>query len=95
MLYRLLYFNFLQKIWPEGYQLAGAVGFKFPYFTSTPLSMVVPQASPVAIKLMEILMDWNPNNRPTAQAGLKHPYFQVISTCNVYTKYLPSNNCKM
>lgn len=39
--------------------------------------MVVPQASPVAIKLMEILLDWNPINRPTAQSALKHTYFQV------------------
>ncbi|KAI4472208.1 mitogen-activated protein kinase [Holotrichia oblita] len=66
-----------KKIWSEGYQLAGAVGFKFPYFTSTPLSNVVPQASAVGIKLMDVLLDWNPSGRPTAQAALKHSYFQI------------------
>lgn len=66
-----------KKLWPEGYQLAGAVGFKFPYFTSTPLTAVVPQASPVAINLMDVLLDWNPSVRPTSHAALKHPYFQV------------------
>ncbi|KAI4472192.1 mitogen-activated protein kinase [Holotrichia oblita] len=66
-----------KKVWPEGYQLAGAVGFKFPYFTSTPLSNVVPQASAVGIKLMDVLLDWNPSGRPTAQAALKHSYFQI------------------
>ncbi|GJQ84167.1 hypothetical protein Trydic_g2844 [Trypoxylus dichotomus] len=66
-----------KKIWSEGYQLAGAVGFKFPYFTSTPLGSVVPQASGVGIKLIDILLDWNPSGRPTAQAALKHSYFQI------------------
>ncbi|KAK9701584.1 Protein kinase domain [Popillia japonica] len=66
-----------KKVWSEGYQLAGAVGFKFPYFTSTPLCNVVPQASAVGIKLMDILLDWNPSGRPTAQAALKHSYFQI------------------
>lgn len=68
---------FLQKQWPEGYQLAGAVGFKFPYFAATPLNNVVPQASLVAISLMDMLLDWNPSRRPTAQSALKHQYFQV------------------
>ncbi|XP_071057401.1 serine/threonine-protein kinase dyf-5-like [Onthophagus taurus] len=66
-----------KKNWLEGYQLAGAVGFKFPYFTSTPLSAVVPQASTIGIKLIEVLLDWNSAGRPTAQAALKHSYFQI------------------
>ncbi|XP_017773663.1 PREDICTED: serine/threonine-protein kinase MAK-like isoform X2 [Nicrophorus vespilloides] len=78
-----------KKKWPEGYQLAGAVGFKFPYFSQTPLSAVVPQASQVAVKLMDILMDWNPSNRPTAQAALKHTYFQVGQQ---YTALLAPDN---
>ncbi|KAF2904907.1 hypothetical protein ILUMI_01263 [Ignelater luminosus] len=66
-----------KKHWPEGYQLAGAVGFKFPHFTSTPITAVVPQASEVGVNLIEILLDWNPSRRPTAQSALKHSYFQV------------------
>ncbi|XP_066250527.1 serine/threonine-protein kinase MAK isoform X2 [Euwallacea similis] len=66
-----------KKKWPEGYQLSGAVGFKFPYFSKTPLSEVVPQASPVAVNLMDQLMEWNPAHRPTAQGALKHQYFQI------------------
>ncbi|XP_044745735.1 serine/threonine-protein kinase dyf-5-like [Coccinella septempunctata] len=65
-----------KKKWPEGYQLAGAVGYKFPYFVKTNLSDVVPQASAVLINLLDILLDWNPLDRPTAQAALKHQYFQ-------------------
>lgn len=67
----------MQKQWPEGYQLAGAVGFKFPYFSSTPLSSVVPQASVIAINLIDVFLQWNPASRPTAQTALKHSYFQV------------------
>lgn len=67
----------LQKKWPEGYQLAGAVGYKFPYFVKTNLSDVVPQASEVLINLLDALLEWNPLNRPTAQGALKHQYFQV------------------
>ncbi|KAJ8924581.1 hypothetical protein NQ315_000730 [Exocentrus adspersus] len=66
-----------KKKWPECYQLAGAVGFKFPYFAKTPLSDVVPQASYSSINLMDELLEWNPSHRPTAQAALKHQFFQV------------------
>ncbi|KAK5642564.1 hypothetical protein RI129_008731 [Pyrocoelia pectoralis] len=66
-----------KKHWPEGYQLAGAVGFKFPHFQSTPIVSVVPQASEIGVNLIEILLDWNPARRPSAQAALKHSYFQV------------------
>ncbi|CAH1185660.1 unnamed protein product [Phyllotreta striolata] len=63
--------------WPESYQLAGALGFKFPYFAKTPLTDVVPQAGQNGINLIEELLEWNPVHRPTAQGALKHPYFQV------------------
>lgn len=66
-----------QKHWPDGYQLAGAVGFKFPHFAKTPLCSVVPQASNIGINLIDSMLDWNPSYRPTAQGALKHAYFQV------------------
>ncbi|RZC39058.1 serine/threonine-protein kinase MAK, partial [Asbolus verrucosus] len=72
-----------KKKWPECYQLAGAVGFKFPYFTKTPLGDVVPQASTTAIDLMDNLLNWNPAHRPTAQSALKHQYFQIGQQYNV------------
>lgn len=71
-----------KRNWPEGYQLAGAIGFKFPHFAKTPLQNLVPYASSVGINLMEILMEWNPINRPTAQMALKHQYFQVGQQLN-------------
>ncbi|XP_063215761.1 serine/threonine-protein kinase dyf-5 isoform X2 [Bacillus rossius redtenbacheri] len=66
-----------KRDWPEGYQLAGAMNFKFPQFSAVPLSSVVPSAGKEGITLMSKLLAWNPGHRPTAQEALRHPYFQV------------------
>ncbi|KAL3275408.1 hypothetical protein HHI36_020172 [Cryptolaemus montrouzieri] len=66
-----------KKEWPEGYQLAGAIGYKFPYFVKVNISDVVPQASEITVNLLDSLLGWNPVDRPTAQGALKHQYFQV------------------
>nr|XP_012151507.1 PREDICTED: serine/threonine-protein kinase MAK isoform X6 [Megachile rotundata] len=63
--------------WPEGYQLAAAMNFKFPNFTRTSLSVLIPNASQEAVILMEDMLRWNPIKRPTAQQSLRYPYFQV------------------
>ncbi|XP_076682820.1 serine/threonine-protein kinase ICK isoform X2 [Andrena cerasifolii] len=63
--------------WPEGYQLATAMNFKFPNFTRTSLSVLIPNASQEAVILMEDMLQWNPIKRPTAQQSLRYPYFQV------------------
>nr|XP_012151490.1 PREDICTED: serine/threonine-protein kinase MAK isoform X4 [Megachile rotundata] len=56
--------------WPEGYQLAAAMNFKFPNFTRTSLSVLIPNASQEAVILMEDMLRWNPIKRPTAQQSL-------------------------
>lgn len=66
-----------KRSWPEGHRLAGAVGFRFPHFAPTPLGEVVPQASAAGLGLIGEMLEWNPARRPTAQAALRHPYFQV------------------
>ncbi|XP_011862590.1 PREDICTED: serine/threonine-protein kinase ICK isoform X1 [Vollenhovia emeryi] len=63
--------------WPEGFQLATAMNFKFPNFTRTSLSVLIPNASQEAVILMEDMLQWNPIKRPTAQQSLRYPYFQV------------------
>lgn len=57
--------------WPEGYQLAENMDFTFPRFTRTELSVVVPDASQVAVRIMEDMLRWNPIRRPTAQQALR------------------------
>lgn len=60
-----------QRDWPEGYHLASAMNFKFPQFSPTPLSSVIPNASKDAILLIEDMLRWNPSKRPTAQQSLR------------------------
>ncbi|XP_074549975.1 serine/threonine-protein kinase MAK isoform X2 [Halichoeres trimaculatus] len=63
--------------WPEGYQLASAMNFRFPQCVPTPLKTLIPNASNEAITLMKDLLQWDPKKRPTAVQALRYPYFQV------------------
>jgi len=63
--------------WKQGLALAQNMNFKFPQFVATPLSQLIPSASPEAIDLMTELMRWDPIKRPTAQQALQHPFFLV------------------
>jgi protein kinase len=63
--------------WREGIRLAAQMQFKFPQFVATPLSQLIPNASPDAIKLMTDLLVFDPNRRPTASQALQYPFFQV------------------
>ena len=63
--------------WKQGLALAQNANFKFPQFVATPLSQLIPSASPEAIDLMTELMRWEPSKRPTALQALQHPFFQV------------------
>ncbi|CAL1596777.1 unnamed protein product [Knipowitschia caucasica] len=63
--------------WPEGYQLATAMNFRFPQCVPTHLKTLIPNASNEAITLMRDLLQWDPKKRPTAVQALRHPYFQV------------------
>ncbi|KAF7214078.1 serine/threonine-protein kinase MAK isoform X3 [Nothobranchius furzeri] len=63
--------------WPEGYQLASAMNFRFPQCVPTHLKTLIPNASNEAITLMKDLLQWDPKSRPTAVQALRYPYFQV------------------
>lgn len=63
--------------WPEGMQLATAMGFTFPSFPAIPLGQLLPSASQSAVDLMTSLCQWDPAKRPTAVEAMSHPYFQV------------------
>jgi|EP00670_Eutreptiella_braarudii_P010424 protein kinase len=65
------------QTWPEGIKLSHQMNFKFPQFSPTALSTLIPNASPAAIQLMTDTMMWDPKNRPTAAQALRYPYFQV------------------
>jgi len=61
----------LQNQWSDGYQLASRIHYKFPQFSGSSLNQVMLSASPEVIKLVHLLLQWNPARRPTAQQLLK------------------------
>ncbi|XP_038190627.1 serine/threonine-protein kinase MAK isoform X4 [Arvicola amphibius] len=63
--------------WPEGYQLASSMNFRFPQCIPINLKTLIPNASSEAIQLMTEMLNWDPKKRPTASQALKHSYFQV------------------
>ncbi|XP_043284779.1 serine/threonine-protein kinase dyf-5-like isoform X2 [Venturia canescens] len=77
--------------WPEGYQLAAAMNFKFPVLSRIPLKDLIPNASHEAIELIDDMLQWNPIKRPSAQQSLRYPYFQVGGPRGVSSKRVGVN----
>lgn len=67
------------RTWPEGIRLAAQMSFRFPQFVPTPLAQLMPNASADGINLMQDLMKYDPQQRPTASQTLQYPFFQVNS----------------
>jgi serine/threonine protein kinase len=77
-----------EQTWPEGVRLANEMGFSFTFFvnemqdagtSSSPcLETKVSMASPKAIELMNDLLQWNPERRPSANEALQSSYFSSI-----------------
>eukprot|EP00604_Paraphysomonas_vestita_P001385 CAMPEP_0174818456 /NCGR_PEP_ID=MMETSP1107-20130205/1122_1 /TAXON_ID=36770 /ORGANISM="Paraphysomonas vestita, Strain GFlagA" /LENGTH=445 /DNA_ID=CAMNT_0016030291 /DNA_START=447 /DNA_END=1784 /DNA_ORIENTATION=+ len=65
------------RTWPDGMKLAAQMNFRFPQFVPTPLSQIIPNASQEAIIVMQDMMKYDPQQRPTASQTLQYPYFQV------------------
>ncbi|XP_001514363.2 serine/threonine-protein kinase MAK isoform X2 [Ornithorhynchus anatinus] len=63
--------------WPEGYQLASSMNFRFPQCVPINLKTLIPNASSDGLQLMSDMLHWNPKKRPTASQALKYPFFQV------------------
>ena len=56
--------------------MAKKINFSFPNFPGGNLATVVPDASSEALNIMNSMLCWDPNKRPTATQLLQHPYFQ-------------------
>ncbi|XP_040906619.1 serine/threonine-protein kinase ICK-like isoform X2 [Toxotes jaculatrix] len=63
--------------WPEGYQLANAMNFRWPQCVPSNLKTLIPNASPEAIHLMTDLLQWDPKKRPASAQALRYSYFHV------------------
>ena len=55
-----------QAEWPEGYKLASKMNFTFPKFVQTPLSSLIPNATADALDLLNKMLQFDPQKRPTA-----------------------------
>uniref|UniRef100_A0A2R9ANM5 non-specific serine/threonine protein kinase n=1 Tax=Pan paniscus TaxID=9597 RepID=A0A2R9ANM5_PANPA len=76
--------------WPEGYQLASSMNFRFPQCVPINLKTLIPNASNEAIQLMTEMLNWDPKKRPTASQALKHSYFQVGQVLGPSSNHLES-----
>ncbi|XP_022373498.1 serine/threonine-protein kinase MAK isoform X3 [Enhydra lutris kenyoni] len=76
--------------WPEGYQLASSMNFRFPQCVPINLKTLIPNASNEAIQLMTEMLNWDPKKRPTASQALKHSYFQVGQVLGPSSHHLES-----
>ncbi|KAK5620938.1 hypothetical protein CRENBAI_016454 [Crenichthys baileyi] len=63
--------------WPEGFSLASSMNFRFPECLPTSLRCLTPNASGEAIALMNAMLQWDPEKRPSAAQALRYPYFHV------------------
>ncbi|XP_019393056.1 PREDICTED: serine/threonine-protein kinase ICK isoform X1 [Crocodylus porosus] len=63
--------------WPEGYQLASAMNFRWPQCVPNNLKTLIPNAGSEAVQLMRDMLQWDPKKRPTASQALRYTYFQV------------------
>ncbi|XP_023293371.2 mitogen-activated protein kinase 15 [Lucilia cuprina] len=64
--------------WPEGYRLAAAIHFRYPDCVRVPLNSIVTRCSQSGLDLLEDLLLYDPDKRPTAQQSLKYPYFNAM-----------------
>lgn len=80
--------------WPEGYQLAGSMNFRFPQCVPTHLKTLIPNASNEAIALMRDMLQWDPKKRPTAIQALRYPYFQVGQVLGPPPQYVEQQNAQ-
>ncbi|XP_017268231.1 serine/threonine-protein kinase ICK isoform X2 [Kryptolebias marmoratus] len=63
--------------WPEGYQLASAMNFRWPQCVPINLKTLIPNASPEAVHLMTDLLQWDPKKRPASAQALRYSYFHM------------------
>lgn len=68
----------LQNDWPDGYRLAAMIHFRYPDCVKVPLSSIVSRCSQNGLDLLEDMLAYDPEKRPTAQQSLKYPYFHAL-----------------
>lgn len=72
-----------QSDWPEGYQLASSMNFRFPQCIPINLKTLIPNASREAIQLMTEMLSWDPKKRPTASQVRQFSQGQLITVVRI------------
>lgn len=78
--------------WPEGYQLAAAMNFKFPQCAPMSLASLVPTASAEGVDLMMRMLSWNPKHRPKTSDIMRHAFFRQKHALAGIENSLPSTS---
>lgn len=63
--------------WGEGMRLAAGLHYVFPQYISTSLNEIIQNASSEAIEFIELLLRWDPLQRPSAEVCLQHAYLNA------------------
>ena len=71
--------------WPEGYALIQKLNMRLPNYNKGNLKQIVFNANDDAIDFLENIFQLNPQNRPSANELLKHPYFTEIQRPGSYS----------
>ncbi|KAL5721687.1 cyclin-dependent kinase [Ranunculus cassubicifolius] len=65
-----------EDYWSLSHEIAETIEYQFPQALAVSLSKMMPTASKSAIDIMNSLLSWNPNKRPTPQEALQHSFFR-------------------
>lgn len=65
------------NIWIEGFRCAGNLGIVFPRFPKQNLSQFLPNASELAVDLLDRMLNFIPENRINSDEILSHGYCQT------------------
>jgi serine/threonine protein kinase len=79
------------RTWPEGIKLAAQMQFRYPQFVPTPLSQLIPNASPEGLQIISDMLKYDPQQRPTASQCLQYPFFQVMASLPAPASNAPDN----
>lgn len=68
--------------WHEGYRLASVIQFHFPECPKVPLGTLITRAGQEALDVINNMLMWDPEKRPTAQQSLRLSYFSSVKGRN-------------
>lgn len=67
-----------QTVWNDGMKLAVKMGFNFPQYAPIPLNQIIKDACSDGINIMQEMLRYDPQKRPSASQLLQHPYFDSM-----------------